>query len=196
MIVQSIGVTAFTSVALKEQWPGVGKAAETVSSLDHWQSGVCIHMGRKESMCHVTISVTPCRQLLYISVSAVAQVSHVQPQRSKSELPVLWPQLCLAAQWHWLWWPGEGCRHDLPAAHVYGQTHVAGTCAAASHVCKTLAAAGSVLLLKPNRPCKSSMGLSPCTLYQSKYHMLCSEMWALHRLATGACLWMACLRTV
>ena len=60
-----------------------------------------------ESMCHVTIVVTPCRQLLYISVPAVAQVSHVQPQRSKSEFPVLWPQLCLAAQWHRLWWPGE-----------------------------------------------------------------------------------------
>lgn len=66
-------------------------------------------------MYHITIVVTPCRQLLYISVPAVAQGSHVQPQRSKSELPVLWPQLCLAAQRHWLWWPGEGFRHDLPA---------------------------------------------------------------------------------
>lgn len=30
-------VAAFTSVALTEQWPGVSKAAETVSSLNHLQ---------------------------------------------------------------------------------------------------------------------------------------------------------------
>ena len=30
-------VAAITSVPLKEQWPGLGKAAETVSSLDHLQ---------------------------------------------------------------------------------------------------------------------------------------------------------------
>jgi hypothetical protein len=104
-----------TSVTLKEQWAGLGKAAETVSSLDHWQQHVCIQMPNKESICHIV--VTPCRQLLFISIPAVAQGSHVQPQRSKSELPILWPQLCLAAQRHWLWWPGDKFSHDR-AAHL------------------------------------------------------------------------------
>lgn len=70
-------------------------------------------MRSKEPMGHIV--VTPCRQLLYVSVPALAQVSHVQPQRSKSELPVLWPQLCLAAQWLRLWWRGERFMHELPA---------------------------------------------------------------------------------
>ena len=114
-------------------------------------------------MCHITVVVTPCRQLLCISVPAVAQGSHVQPQRSKSELPVLWPQLCLAAQWHWLWWPGERLSHDLPAYLLHMcmdrrmlQVHVAG----ANSVCDTLVAADSAT----NRPSKSSMALSSSVL--------------------------------
>ncbi len=40
LCVFNLFVAAFTSVALKEQWPGLGKAAETESSLDHWQQHV------------------------------------------------------------------------------------------------------------------------------------------------------------
>lgn len=116
-------VDAVTSVPLKEQWPGLGKAAETVSSLDHLHSNVCIQVGRKQSLFRISIVVAPCRQLLYISVPAVAQSSHVQPQRSKSELPVLWPQFCLTAQWHWLWWTGERLSHDLPACLLHRCMH-------------------------------------------------------------------------